>query len=97
MFRHQQRLEVVYQARELAEMGAIERIGRADRQSHAVQAQRVSIAYATQYPRKRAAGREVILAVRFEPTDTRLPFEHVGMMYRAQTDARCKRSQRDGS
>ena len=82
------RLEIAHQPRDLREMRAIERVRRADRQPDAVQAQRiVARAPARARRRQRAAAREIVFAVRFEPADARAARDDLFVMSRAQPDA----------
>jgi hypothetical protein len=63
-------------------------VGRAERQPHTVEAQRIQLAYALQDMEGLAAAAEEILAVYFQPADVGAAFENLSVMRRAQADAR---------
>ena len=84
---HRRGLHAVGQAFQLVEVDAIERVGGPERHSHAVQRQRVVGADAVECRERRAAVREIVLAVDLEPRDARALREHVPQVRRAEADA----------
>ena len=75
------------QARELREVGAVERVRAAERHAHAVQRQRIVGANARERRQRGSAVHVVVLAVDLEPRHRRTLGEHLPDVRRAQADA----------
>ena len=72
-------------------MRVVERIGRADRQADAVQAQGVVAAGAAQDVQRQAAAAEVVLGVDLDEADVGVALEELAAVLGAQADAGAQR------
>jgi hypothetical protein len=74
----------------------IERVGRADRQADAVQAERMVAAGAAQDVARQAAAAEIVFGVDLDEADVRALLEERGAVLGAQADAGAERERRPG-
>ena len=87
VFGDEERIDALGQPFQLRQMGLRQRIGRTDRQSHAMQADGVQGAEFFQIVQRRAAIAEEIFAVHFQPAHVWRRRQHVLVVRRAQADA----------
>ena len=87
MLGYQRRLEASDTLGESAEVIGVERIGRAEREPDAVEAQRIALAEALQPCERRAAIGEEILGMDLEECERRAALEKLGIVRRPQADA----------
>ena len=75
------------QARELAQVGEVDRVGAADRERHAVHHDRIALGDAVEHLQRAPAGVHEVLGDDLEPVHRGLVLEHVSEVLRAQPQA----------
>ena len=90
------RLEVAHESRDLREMRAIERIGRADGEPDAMQAQRIVLAHLAEHARQRARRARSSSRCALRTSRRRAARDDLSMMNRAQPDAGAQSARRRG-
>ena len=91
------RLDVARERGQLRQVALVERIGRADRQRHAVQHHRVVAADRLQHAARVAARDHEVLGDHLEPADVRLGFDDVAVVLAPQTQAASEVGEHVGS
>lgn len=81
------RLELVDQLAQALQVAVAERIGRADREADAVQAERVLAAGAAQEAERQAAAPEVVLGMDLDEADVGLGLEELAAVLGPEADA----------